>query len=594
MKDYLFLTIISLFIWNTPLLSQIAPQDVAVDSILSSLIAENVLNERGSAFIQSEMTDDRVEKAKLLKQLQLAFTYDIYFRTGFITYMKEIQRLTLEGTLNKEEIEAKAASTMAMAEGPKLERAVIYSDSADLMKNGFTFYMGLSGPRGDESVNLIGATMSAFGGTRTRLLDRLQAVGLIDQSLANKITAELKSGTIKSEADLLEFAALETELTTMYPRTVSSINKLAKRLTDVAYFSDTALADFLPAREPYVAAGDLLIRGKRAVTFRFADLPMDDVAAYQALFTALDEASDLIDLRDLKVNAEKFPLPNAPEYGKRKVTVSFTGGGRSYQRQTTDDYWPREDDQGFQHIYIQQDMLNAINLYLADNNSDYRLQYATLVDAPPGTPDERFALVFMTEQELDIWRSVEYMDFVEWVDFNNQLTTDRREALFTELANNGLLVHISEGDLPAVRTQFLNAPATTAGELLVTIPDLLYYFEGEMYGLESPYRDLTKELAGLSRGYFQPTNVIDKFAVDFEAENETTTFGFTYRGKTYSAELPIRRDWYAPGTIDLINEAVQAHHEAKFYYVDTYLAFLTNNQFIYLKSRFPEFFEYAD
>jgi hypothetical protein len=123
--------------------------------------------------------------------------------------------------------------------------------------------------------------------------------------------------------------------------------------------------------------------------------------------------------------------------------------------------------------------------------------------------------------------------------------------------------------------------------------DIVYYFDGLFYNFdtetgnfENPYEEITLELVDISKGRFQPANVIDNYEYDTKSQ-----FSFTLNGSKYETTLENYRDWLDLSFIELINRALQEQGIDGHYYTldtggqDATIIFLTQAQFKEIRNK---------
>lgn len=149
-------------------------------------------------------------------------------------------------------------------------------------------------------------------------------------------------------------------------------------------------------------------------------------------------------------------------------------------------------------------------------------------------------------------------------------TVDRLDAV-------GLLDALTPEQRAAYRDALQSRYLRSAEPLIEGLPGLVYRFDWERAYGDRPYAELLDDFAALSRGGFDPTDVVDTFS----NEADSVDVAFTERGVRYEGTFAVRDEWLDSGILDLV-AAATAGREARFYqlgrFTDDGVAYLTPAQ----------------
>ena len=123
-------------------------------------------------------------------------------------------------------------------------------------------------------------------------------------------------------------------------------------------------------------------------------------------------------------------------------------------------------------------------------------------------------------------------------------------------------------------------------ELVYAEPTNIYYFDAECIGGAGSYVSIIKELAKITDGVFQPTEISD--VVDWE--NKRMEVSFAHKGKKYTFDLNFYKDWFDPSLIPKLNQAIKGAdkqfylYKYRLYIQSAFVVFISPEQ----KSRLEE------
>lgn len=151
----------------------------------------------------------------------------------------------------------------------------------------------------------------------------------------------------------------------------------------------------------------------------------------------------------------------------------------------------------------------------------------------------------------------------------------------------GLLNHLSKEYLKSKTDSIYDNEFTSFQDVLLYLDEeSIINIDWEMRDGNKPYQFILLEFSKLTKGYFQPTDIIDEFNFD----NEDALIGFTFKGKKYQTKVKSMGDWYNEGFLDLIQKAMnESGADRKFYtlftedQISTHI-FLNKLQYDFLKS----------
>jgi hypothetical protein len=121
----------------------------------------------------------------------------------------------------------------------------------------------------------------------------------------------------------------------------------------------------------------------------------------------------------------------------------------------------------------------------------------------------------------------------------------------------GILTHLSKEEILLAKTKAFEENRENLNDVIINIPDVVYWFDTELENLNDPYTEFIQKLSDISHGVFQPTNISDNFNA---ASKSGVTVRFSLNNKDYSKTFKIQDDWIDPDIFDFVQKVVIENH----------------------------------
>ena len=284
-------------------------------------------------------------------------------------------------------------------------------------------------------------------------------------------------------------------------------------------------------------------------------------------------------------NFPGFPEASANEWRDYDAVVSVQIDDRNYQQSGF--YGSLLSEQDFLSRIESDSLVGLFNKILRDQLSPYRLFVISRFDrkfSVISVDHSQFGVIALTEAQANVyWRG----DWHE-TDYTNTFTSDRVAEIITLFKDIELLDHLSENKISESETQIARQYITHPYQLLSAFEDVVLLFDWENAVIETPYQYLLMDLARISHGSFNPTDIDD----GFNWENQMASLAFTLNGTRYSTDLNFDGDWLDPSFFEFVKSVAAVEvPEGRFYPLSYYghgtegYIFLNNRQFEALRSQ---------
>jgi hypothetical protein len=206
----------------------------------------------------------------------------------------------------------------------------------------------------------------------------------------------------------------------------------------------------------------------------------------------------------------------------------------------------------------------VFNKMLADDFSSYRLHQVSL-------NGYSFGIFALTKQQFEglMW-SYDGMTAggyiqLSYENFTNKITQKKIKEAITLYDSIGLLSQLSKEEKDSCINDVANKEINYFSDILSSFKNLVFEIDLE-YGVnDRQYRELTKKIADISKGNFNPGNIIDTYNYE---KRKSFDYGFTLNGKTHKTKLYQDDDWIDPKFWEFIVAAVTEHDKkGRFYYL---------------------------
>ncbi|MCD9015506.1 hypothetical protein [Parachryseolinea silvisoli] len=248
---------------------------------------------------------------------------------------------------------------------------------------------------------------------------------------------------------------------------------------------------------------------------------------------------------DFQYEIIKDEQNSSPDYVAYNAVVSFNVNGIPYRHKS----FIAPEHTGKRHGYLgyidEHAFYQIFNQVLADHRSPYRLHLVpALMQYFPGNY-QYFGIIALTQTQTSVIPGgTSLFGIVQEESFEHALTADDINQAIHTFRQTGLLSHLTSAQ---VDSAVADRPMKI-GELLLSLPGVVFAFDAELNNLEHPYEEILQSFARISHGVFHPTNIQDDFDLD-HTHGEVT---FQLAGKKYSHRFGIEGDWVDPGFLTYV------------------------------------------
>ena len=533
--------------------------------------------------------------AAVLQFCAQAFQAALSQRAVLLTARQEQQ---VQDALRKTPVDTAVLLRQSSPPGSAVEQAIRQEDpparAASATVTGWTIYPPLVGA-GSTQQDLIAATRSAFGKTRTRTARDLFELGLLTQPDYEQVQQKLASQQLATEAGVCQLAARLVLARTTYPARRVAFDSLLLRLRQAnvltASGQQRALADPQVTKE---LTQDALLPYCQPVRV-LTQLPRAPQQLYLQLLAEVAKLLPAFHYTDAQAKLAETPLDRGTS---QELTLSFTAGSRRYTHHLRLGWQPSQPlPNASKEPFIDSEGLAGINQWLRDQHRPERLYLAYLntnAEEDLGLPG--YALVLLTPAQLEAWGESGSFSGPEQAD--EQFTSEHIEEALALYKRIGLLEKLPATELAEGRRQALGGEASRHFDLLRSFPSLVVEMGGEDSEEPQAYAHTLARVATATGSAFRPTGVQDDFPGQ-QARKQKSTFSFTCGSHQYKANFISDLGWMDFGFVSLVERAVRENTPGRLYYLSEgdetglYL-FLTPAQATALRQAQPELFEADD
>jgi len=472
-----------------------------------------------------------------------------------------------------------------------VESKITPEDSLLRQSWGFTSF----GPRPYRDADYISPKRSTIGLTRSRTLNDLKAIGLIDEMVYQACKKGLEDHSIKDEPELLNFAFQMSMYYANYDRLKRRQAAYISKLADAGLITKACEDSILHSYKPYELKEevDILAYSDR---YRMVDLrgvEADPAIIYPIIFDKIKELLPDFHYTDLQTRLiEKLES----DLVKQSLMLSFSVGERVYTHTLYYNFRKKVPDPTDPDTpsRVNQDFHKGVNKWLTDLSSPYRLYPVNLPEEGKGPyGHNKLGLLLLKKGEAELISEDGY--FLSHESFDNRLSQDNIRKIIKEFSDKGFFRHLSTREIDSAQQLIPSTDISSIESLLLSFPKTIVYFDWETGNLENPYEDLTRQFANASRGAFTPSYIVDGFKKGWPPpDTKTIRYGFTFNGKRYESDLKFNGDWLEPEFFDMIRQALKDHHiDGDFYYCisDGQASghiFLSREQYAFVKEKYPD------
>ncbi len=532
-----------------------------------------------------------------------AFLNELMYRSGANLPNREIQRdqrrlnRMAKKLANDPEAYQQLVNSMSEKEyssrkrfrGFRIEERIVAEDS---LPAGWRV-LPLFGANQKLRKGLVHKTRSTIGKTRTRTAKELFEMGLINEVVFREIEGKLADTTITTEDQVFAFGAERTKYYAEYPRL---------RARQLALLDSLVKHDLLtPANRHAIieSLGDNELRTQFEILEQCNRVilpePVDTatlIGYYGLLMQKMEKVVPEFKYTNLRVRRDTSHML----FGQHEdIILTFESAGQTYGHRfeyyaTPDSTGASEFDQSNRY-----DFYPAVNVWLADHQSPFRLYQATSRIPQQSlwyTPRSvQSALILLTKEQRSLWDDDD-LYFLSRENHDNTFTATKINAAIADFERIGLFTHLSKQQIDSCRNEALLSGWHSWVSLLQLFPDVIHGFGWESE-FEHPYARHANAFSRLARGHFEISNASDDYDITGKAQKKVH-FSFDFNGKYYSKELSFDDDRQDPEFFDLIRHALTENNvPGAFFYcrsdgeLSRYI-FLTKDQQEFIQTNYPE------
>lgn len=475
----------------------------------------------------------------------------------------------------------------------KIEQAIPAEDS---IPQGWTIYPPIAGPNGAKGLHhWIDERRSIWGKTRTRTARDLLAVGLLDQAAYQELQKGMERGGFMSEMQVCQAATGIMQRRETYAQDLARQQQWLKQLEQAGQLSAVQRQRLTRESRPYEVRQlfEVVSYCERARIVDLRRLPQAPQLLYPLLFKQVQAVLPDFHYTDLTLTLSI--KDNGYDLLDQNITLSFRADGRRYESTFLHDYLHRDgtDPNPDAKPGVSEEFHKSINQWLTDRQSPLRLYQAWTPDANSPHGNELLGLLAMTQPQRKLWGKDYTYSIFSTESYDTQFSSANIERLVANYQKLGLFTHLSAADIARGREAALSGAKTSYADVLMSFPNVIYAFDWESANPPYPYAALTRTLAAISRGGFAPTQVQDGFGTDYP-KTPMIPFSFQLNQQRYHTQLPVRSDWLAAESVELMQQALREQHAPGQLYScldgEGYI-YLTAPQYQVLSKTQPELFK---
>ncbi|AFM03943.1 hypothetical protein Fleli_1521 [Bernardetia litoralis DSM 6794] len=589
-----------------------------------------LLSEKGEKYLLQEIEknllenkNDSVEKSFILEFLYTAFDMESWYRGGTLTqreykkYQEIMTEIPQDGSFSEDDekmIIERLENEFGISEARKIEEA-IKNEEEEIKVNdslgGYVIYPPLY--LKEEVIKNIHKNRSTFGKTRTRTLNDLLKISLIDSLVFEEIYKQFKKGELSTEGYICSAALNKVEYYQNFENEKNKQIELINKLEKGNVISQSNKEKLINSYQKWELKKlyEFIPFCTNAKTFNLKEYPNDVEKAYKAIFEEIKEIVPAFDFQNFKIDLviEKSNYGGADS---QNLIISFDVDSVHYTHSVFYNYLSKNEKLDYT-LKIAHNFHKVINKFLSDQNSKKRLYFAEKTNNPNRDENE-FGLILLTEKQRYLWKNkikrvgfsdveltgYDYYDmessFLSTEIHNNRFNTKNIEKIIAEYEKIGLFSHLSKEEFKEGLIKVKQNEIKNYTDILLSFPKQIAFVGWEKDNLEDPYGGLTEEFGEISRGKFTPQNIKEYLWDRFEGRIQTSYYTFDFNDKTYHPDLIVENDWATPYFLELIKLALKENKINEKFYVciddtdSTGYIFLSNSQYKFLNKNQPELF----
>lgn len=440
---------------------------------------------------------------------------------------------------------------------------------------------------------------SVLGKTLLCTARELKETGLIDSLTYVRALDSIQFCSITIELKLLQSLAVTTGKIEQAKVKIQEQAALIQKLDALGFLSSEALPQLNSRLDKLEPLSNLeLIRAlNRSHTIDLSSLPKHAQKRYRAI------------LKELTAHVPKFQPKNidfdyavlesdflADPWIETEALLSFEMDSLTYYQDLSSYFSTKGmpgDSLSVHSLPVNLNFYGGVNRWLEETGQDLRVFCS--FDLPQrAKPQREVTLSFLSKAERDSLLGLGLrFHQTKW---NSPIPRQKIERQLEILDSVGIFSHLQATAFQKARAYTLGNSVGSIQDILSRFPAVVFAFDYETANLENPYEILSRELANISKGAFNPTKLRDTFKESLEKNKETCLFSFEFKSKSYQTELDMDGDWIDPRFMDLIEASLRENEiDGRFYFclndgqVGGFI-FLSERQYRQLKIKLPELF----
>ncbi len=492
-------------------------------------------------------SEAREQSKKITDEAIFKLMREMSFTTAFLQKIVDSQK----------DVKEKIQAQMNKGKGRSIEMAI---PNEDTFPKNFSYYSTNAFNNGkkwfEEYQPLIKPTRSVFGKTRIRTLTDIFKIGLIDKRLYEETLAKLLSFELFLESQMFSFITERIQYYGNYEINKKRELKKLKALLESDIISETNRKKLVESYKPFELKGEFefIPYCNNALVFDLKQYSLNPKEYFPLIFKDIKKILPEFDFQNLKIEIKE----EEDRMGTtQRLFFSFESKEKIYSNTTYHKFIRKEkspNDKPDTLAIVGEGFQLGINNFLKDINSPKRLYFVkNIVEGTGFSLEKDFGLMAMTETQRKAWGEV-YAVFSR-ENHDNTFNTEGVKKIIKEYETIGLFNHLTSAQIDSSKMQILSKEINSYGDILLAFPSIVVYFDWETGNLENPYQELTEQFAKVSKGLFNPSEVVDDFLKN--EKNDKTPYGFTFKVKRYEKELKMTGDWLDPDFMELIKTALK-------------------------------------
>lgn len=608
--------------------------------VLTNKINKDSLAKLGSfPSYYNQKVETELSVSSILNFCGRAFANEYIFRTGLTAETQDFIRNTMlpeaqQKGLTQEEVEwaldsigeaydevefeklaEKVKQFITTQEGYKIENKIPIEDEIpdnnykinselflkSINRNGFsaiTFIGNSMFSEPELGIGLVHPTRSVIGKMRTRTLQDLLTIGLIDNKIYEDVMMQNQAKHLPAESLLLMYAAERAFYYENFSTRKAEELKILQNLKEADVLSEVNYKAVLNSYQTFEikAPFEYLPYCNNSVLIDLKN-HNDPVEGYHHIFTQIKTILPNVNFYNLDIQAF-IDDSNKENAVRSNLQIKFIENGKTYISKFYYDHIDSIEAQTAGGFKIDLEAFKGVNRLLVDQGSDYRLYCAVKYASRYNNFAESGALILMTENQYNAWNFTDRYDrLFEKQNHDNTFNHNFIKVSIAAFEKIGLLAHLTPEEIELGKEKIIQTKIEHYADILACFPQIIVDFD-PVYGNEKePFKSLTETIIKISKGAFNVENITDDFEENFKNETPLSNFSFELNGKIYQAELYLHDEAYKNKFMQLINRALEENGMSGRLYtlagnfnLGGYL-FLSSSQYADLKNKYRALFE---